>query len=236
MVSVLLFFGIPKGTLGTFHPFPENSFPDSGKKPLFITGFRHVNMAKSKNDLILRDRLQFDVDAAGDAVTVYGRIDLSDYVNVVSLEGLSIKEIRYQLRDPNAARTGVPTQPLIISPASVGSMKLYATTSAYESAVDVGIASPNLISCVTISSYREAITGAGGDTYASFGNEWVEWSTPDLHPAGYPVVTDVLIGIAAENCNRYADTTMEVDIMLIAEPIKLSKDDLNDMLIQAQDL
>ena len=60
-------------------------------------------MAKGKSDLILRDRLQFDVDANGDTTTVYGRIDLSDYVNVVSLEGLSIKEIRYQLRDPDAS-------------------------------------------------------------------------------------------------------------------------------------
>ena len=194
-------------------------------------------MAKGKSDLILRDRLQFDVDVNGDTTTVYGRIDLSDYVNVVSLEGLSIKEIRYQLRDPDAGgKTGVPTQTLIQSPAAVGSMKIYATTSAYESAVDVGIASPNVLSCVTLTSYREVTQPLGADSNTTFSNQWIEWSTPDLHPAGYPVVTDVLIGIAAENANRFADSTMELDIMLIAEPIKLTKDDLNDMLIQAQDL
>ena len=194
-------------------------------------------MAKGKSDLILRDRLQFDVDVNGDTTTVYGRIDLSDYVNVVSLEGLSIKEIRYQLRDPDAGgKTGVPTQTLIMQPAAVGSMKIYATTSAYESAVDVGIASPNVLSCVTLTSYREVTQPLGADSNTTFSNQWIEWSTPDLHPAGYPVVTDVLIGIAAENANRFADSTMELDIMLIAEPIKLTKDDLNDMLIQAQDL
>ena len=45
-----------------------------------------------------------------------------------------------------------------------------------------------------------------------------------------------MIGIAASDCARLSDDTIEVDIMLIAEPIKLTKDDLNDMLIQAQDL
>ena len=67
-------------------------------------------------------------------------------------------------------------------------------------------------------------------------NDWTEWATPDLHPTGYNVVTDLLVGIAADTVTRYSDTTLEVDIMLIAEPIKLTKDDLNDMLIQAQDL
>lgn len=191
-------------------------------------------MAKGKNDLILRDRLQFDVDANGDTATVYGRIDLSDYVDVVSAEGLSIKEVRYNIRDPSVTNTGVIKQTLITSAESFGSMKMYATTSAYESAVDVGIASPNVLSCVTLTSYQ-TLMDATAKTY-TFDNQYVEWSTPDLHPAGYPVVTDLLIGIAADNAKAYASKTLEVDIMLIAEPVKLTKDDLNDMLIQAQDL
>lgn len=191
-------------------------------------------MAKGANDLILRDRLQFDVDANGDTDTVYGRIDLSDYVNVVSAEGLSIKEVRYQLRDPNQTRTGVPAVSLITDSETIASMKIYATTSAYESAVDVGIASPNVLSCVTITSYRESIASDPGSL--TFENQYVEWSTPDLHPDGYPVVTDLLIGISADNAKNFASQTLELDVMLIAEPTKLSKNDLNDMLIQAQDL
>ena len=194
-------------------------------------------MAKGKNDLILRDRLQFDVDVNGDTQTVYGRIDLSDYVNVVTMAGLSIKEVRYQLRDPNSGgNTGVPRQSLLDATGLVASMKIYATTSAYESAVDVGIGSPNCLSMVTITSYKSTGPTSPANGELSFGDQWVEWSTPDLHPAGYPVVTDILIGIAAENCDAYISKTMELDVMLIAEPIKLTKDDLNDMLIQAQDL
>jgi len=188
-------------------------------------------MAVGKNDLILRDRLQFDVNAQGDVPTVYGRIDLSDFVNVVSAKGLAIKEVRYQLRFPNQAHTGTMDPILILTGATFGSLKLYATTSAYESAVDVGISSPNVLSVVEMTSV--ARPGAAED---SFQNAWVEWSTPDLHPAGYNVVTDLLIGIAADNCGNFANQTLELDIMLIAEPIKLTKDDLNDMLIQAQDL
>ena len=189
-------------------------------------------MAVGKNDLILRDRLQFDFDAAGDAATVYGRIDLSDFVNVVTGKGLAIKEVRYQLRDPtNTANTGTLNPKLISGAGVFGSIKMFATTSAYENATDVGISSPNVLSVVEMTT-----TANAGVNELTFQNQWVEWSTPDLHPAGYNVVTDLLIGIAANDCGAIATYTVEVDIMLIAEPIKLTKDDLNDMLIQAQDL
>jgi hypothetical protein len=193
-------------------------------------------MAVGKNDLIMRDRLQFDFDAAGDVATVYGRIDLSDFVNVVSGKGLAIKEVRYQLRDPtNTANTGTLDPLLIGGAGTFASVKMFATTSAYENATDVGISSPNVLSVVEATSVAIIIASANGDA-VSLQNQWVEWSTPDLHPAGYNVVTDLLIGIAANDCLALASKTIEVDVMLIAEPIKLTKDDLNDMLIQAQDL
>ena len=63
-------------------------------------------MAKGNNDLILRDRLQFDVDATGNTALVYGRVDMSDFVNVYKRDGFAVKEVRYQIRDPSQA-TGV---------------------------------------------------------------------------------------------------------------------------------
>lgn len=192
-------------------------------------------MAVGKNDLILRDRLQFDVDENGVTATVYGRIDLSDFVNVVTGKGLAIKEVRYQVRDPtNTANTGTLDPLLIGGAGNFGSLKMFATTSAYENASDVGISSPNVLSVVEMTSVAILIAGAGDA--ASMQNTWTEWSTPDLHPSGYNVVTDLLIGIAANACAAISNRTLEVDIMLIAEPITLSKNDLNDMLIQAQDL
>jgi len=194
-------------------------------------------MAVGKNDLILRDRLQFDFDNTGSVATVYGRIDLSDFVNVVTGKGLAVKEVRYQLRNPTAvasANTGTLDPLLIGGSGTFGSIKMFATTSAYENATDVGISSPNVLSVVEMTSVAILIAGAGDA--ASMQNTFVEWSTPDLHPAGYNVVTDILIGIAANACLALQDQTIEVDVMLIAEPITLSKNDLNDMLIQAQDL
>mgnify|MGYP003630949087 FL=1 len=189
------------------------------------------DMAVGKNDLILRDRLQFDVSATGDVATVYGRMDLSDFVNVVSGKGLAIKEVRYQIRDPAGGNTGTLDPTLLSGTTTDASIKMYATTSAYENAADVGISSPNVLSVVQMTSTRISLP-----TGEALQNDWTEWATPDLHPTGYNVVTDLLVGIAADTVTRYSDTTLEVDIMLIAEPIKLTKDDLNDMLIQAQDL
>jgi len=196
-------------------------------------------MAKGKNDLILRDRLQFTLDGSGDLPVVYGRIDLSDYTSVVNNEGLSIKEVRVQVRDPSLPNTGTFDPDLIQNLGAAGgvakgTMTIYGTTTAYESAVDVGIGSPNTF------FQAEYITFSGKDTGAtapSFTNvDYIQYGTPDLHPSGYVVVSDVLIGIAANDAKAYVDDTLELDIMLIAEPVKVTKDELKEMLAQATDL
>ncbi len=195
-------------------------------------------MAKGKNDLILRDRLQFTLDASGDLPVVYGRIDLSDYVSVVNDEGLSIKEMRIQIRNPLNPNTGTFNPDLIGNNAAagvaLGTMTVYGTTTAYESATDVGIGSPNTFfqaEYVTFSS-KEA-----GATAPSFTNvDFYQYGTPDLHPEGYVVVSDVLVGIASNDAKTYADETLELDVMLIAEPVKVTKNELKEMLAQATDL
>lgn len=188
-------------------------------------------MAKGKNDLILRDRMQFTFDALGNVTTLYGRIDLSDYVSIPKSEGLKIKEVRYQLRNPQVVNTG-NFRLQLTNVATIGSVppsiKMFATTTAYETAQDVGIGSPNVINCVTIRQEYDA------DAYLQ--TEYVDWSTPNLHPEGFPVVTDILIGVAAAGCDLLADDTVELDIMVIAEPVKLTKDDMESMLTQATDL
>ena len=44
-------------------------------------------MAKNVGDVILRDRMEFDLDENGDRTTVYGRIDLSSYISVTQKKG-----------------------------------------------------------------------------------------------------------------------------------------------------
>lgn len=201
-------------------------------------------MAKGSRDIILRDRLQFDTNVSGDTALVYGRIDLSDYVSIVKNEGLAIKEIRFQLRDPN----GTPAFPIwmneedatavSVTPVNESSVRIVATTTAYELAQDIGLASPNVICMYE----RQSVTKASGIGPAAlfnvfeFNENW--YGTPDLHPEGYDVVTDLLIGVVANNLlnSRLVNTTLEIDIMIIAEPKKITSKDLTQMLTQAQDL
>jgi len=197
-------------------------------------------MAKNAGDVILRDRMQFDLDAQGDRSTLYGRIDLSSYVNPVSREGLAIKEVRFQLRDPNGAlnNSGAlpPVADFLSSSGSTGvqsCLKLYATTRAYENASEVGIASPDVL-CVM---EKYAVCGATPAGVSPALLAWEDWYGPkDLHPEGYTVVSDLLIGVAADNWVLQADETLEVDIMLICEPIKITTERMNEILSQAQDL
>ena len=194
-------------------------------------------MAKGKNDLILRDRMQFTF-TGDDIPTLYGRVDLSDYVSIPKSEGLKIKEIRFQVRNPDFANTGSFNQQLNTGATNTefSSLKMYTTTTAYETAVDVGIGSPNVINVVEHQTYfnviQEGATNVGGNMVLSY----FEYGVPDLHPEGFPVVTDLLIGVAAENCERYNNDTLELDVMIIAEKVKLTKDDMEAMLTQATDL
>jgi hypothetical protein len=107
----------------------------------------------------------------------------------------------------------------------------FATTTAYETAADVGIASPNVLCMFERKSSANAT--AGFVTYEDH-----MFGTPDLHPEGYDVVTDLLIGVFGNNLqnSRLVDTTLELDIMIIAEPKKITSKDLTQMLSQAQDL
>ena len=200
-------------------------------------------MAKGANDLILRDRLQFDITSQGGTILVYGRVDMSDYVSIPEAKGLAIKEIRFQLRTRNDGDNGV--WPDFMGPELIASMapdatykssvKLFATTTAYESVVDVGIASPNVICVFDKQSLLIRDTTNNSTVVNTYEHMF---GTPDLHPEGYDIVTDLLIGIACNGLTNEAlsDTTAEVDVMIIAEPKKITSKDLTQMLSQAQDV
>lgn len=196
------------------------------------------SMAKGSSDVILRDRLQFDIDANGNTALVYGRIDLSDYVSIVENKGLAIKEVRFQLRNPNTTLGNWP-QVMIeddVAATTAAYVKMFATTTAYENVNDVGIGSPNVL-CIREQGSTLYVNDPGGaNPGENLVTEHLWWGTPDLHPEGYDVVTDLLIGIACAQIDRLADLTVELDVMLIAEPKKITQKDMTQMLTQAQDL
>ena len=190
-------------------------------------------MAKKTGDIILRDRLQFTLDASGDLPVNYGRIDLSDYVNVVRDEGLQVKEITYQLRKQASTGNSCVFDPVLgQDTTSFARIQVFATTTAYEDAKDVGIASPNVLNNYTLTTSRET----NGDGSQLWENQEHFRGVYDLHPDGYTVITDLLIGVACDSMTKYKSETIELDIMMIAEPKKVSKADLERMLAQATDL
>ena len=199
-------------------------------------------MAKNTGDLILRDRLQFTPDAQGDQSTVYGRFSLDDYVDTLARKGLSIKEVNLMLRDSSAGNTGnfVHSQSngTNISPTTIqrSNLKVFATTRAYENAADVGIASPDVLHIETWTTYLGPQTGGGAapDSTFMYADHNV-YPTENLHPAGFPVVTDLLVGLAVDDWSLINQKDIELDVMLIAEPITITQKQLTEMLVQGQD-
>lgn len=201
-------------------------------------------MAKGNRDVILRDRLEFTTTAGGDTALVYGRVDMSDYVSIVKNEGLAIKEVRFQFRvpaddegwpavmnDPNL--NNVPANAIVEA-----NICAFATTTAYENAADVGIASPNVLCMFELKSQAYSSLVGGSQLGGFIESDAHMYGTPDLHPEGFDIVTDLLIGVYANNLQntRLADSTLELDVMIIAEPKKITQKDLTQMLTQAQDL
>jgi len=205
-------------------------------------------MAKAKTDIILRDRLQFTADGGGDLSLVYGRIDLSDYVNVVKRQGLLVKDIYIQLRDPNAsggtlslANTGIwlpignsiPNAP---DTDDGDAWKVFVSTRAYENAADVGIASPDVLHIEEW--WVHTLAGQAPSQY-DVNVQHNIYPMRDYHPGGYPVVSDLLVGIAVDSSSSnsaWDDVTLEVDIMLIAETTSVTEKHMTQLLTQAQDL
>jgi len=192
--------------------------------------------------------MQFEFAADGQRTTLYGRIDLSDFVNVVRKDGLLIKEIFFQPRVPTGEAVGgviqlpntgafTPYMSDATGSASdtTSALKLFATTRAYQDANQVGIASPDVLAIEEWFSYY-SVNGAltlDGQNYSH-----TRYGPTDLHPDGFLVVSDLLVGIAADNClvGLTAGTIMEVDVLMIAEPTKITAGRLDEMLAQAQDL
>tara|TARA_R100001594_G_scaffold149889_1_gene209071 strand:- start:968 stop:1603 length:636 start_codon:yes stop_codon:yes gene_type:complete len=203
----------------------------------------HPIMAKNAGDIILRDRMEFDLDSNGDRTTVYGRIDLSSYISVTEKKGLAVKQIFFQVREQSSTtldNTGVWDWMVADEVADAGghtaALKVYATSRAFENAANVGIASPDVL-CL-----REYISqtspGVNGTTDVGTSYAYTDrfYGPMDLHPEGYTLVSDLLIGVAADRWLANADSTLEIDILIIAEEVKVTQDRMNDMLQQAQDL
>jgi hypothetical protein len=192
-------------------------------------------MAKRTGDLILRDRLECTFDGGGQRTTLYGRFDLSEYVSVVNRKGFKIKEIHFQPRlgyspwsNTGAWNPGLQN----LTDIQASAFKLWACTTAYESAADVGVASPGVVALEEWVSLGYNSGGAQGNGH-QFSH--TVYTPTDLHTDGYITVTDLLIGVAADDCSGLVDATIEIDVLLVGEPVSVTAADMTMMLAQGQD-
>ena len=198
-------------------------------------------MAKSSSDVILRDRLQFTIPSSGNVNTQYGRLDLQDYVSAVDRKALSIKEIYIQFRTPNSAaqdNTGEPVlllRPGVLDGVTNSCLKVFATTRAYELAAQVGIGSPDVCHMETWRTSTQGFAGPQGNANTVL-YDHRRFGPMDLHPEGFPVISDLLIGVAADELDALDDEVVELDILVIAEPITVTQKTLTQMLTQQTDL
>ncbi len=201
-------------------------------------------MALGKNDLILRDRFQFTLNSDGEIDTVYGRLDMSDFVNVTEQKGFRVKDIVLQIRDPNNVAGGVANtgnwQPAGDGWATLGSdaynaWKITVGSRAYESLSDVGIASPDILHVETWTQWMN-YPGAGEIAQVTEHNIY---PMRDLAPGGYTVVSDILVGVSVDTLSTndtWDDGVIEIDLMVIGKPTSVTQKAMTQLLVQAQDL
>ncbi|GAH16281.1 unnamed protein product, partial [marine sediment metagenome] len=156
--------------------------------------------------------------------------------------------IYMQVRDPNHALTGNSNTgiwSILSSDINTGIVpdidvanyfKLFVSTRAYEDASDVGIASPDVLHIEDFALVRMTTAPNFSITSNHVHNIF---PMRDYHPGGYPVVSDLLVGIAvdvAATDTGLDAATLEVDIMLIAETTSVTEKHMTQLLTQAQDL
>jgi len=200
--------------------------------------------------------MEFTTDANGDLAARYGRIDLDDYINVAKREGLVIKEIHFQFLNPitngtvvaGMSNTGIFT-PLPAEHTGPDDfniqlgLKTYATTTAYTDASEVGIGSPDVLAIEELSCVQEGYGDAAGNVLA-FQIERNNYGVTDLHPSGFPIISDLLVGVAMDTAylgggapaRYYADATVTLDVMIVAAPKTFTIADFGTIIAQQQDL
>ena len=101
--------------------------------------------------------------------------------------------------------------------------------------MDVGIASPDVL-CVEegqwVVSPANAVSPMGA--WAQWDRKW--YGPDDLHPEGFTIVSDLLIGIAFDTWVLKQGQTLELDVLIVADEVTVTTERMNALLSQQQDL
>lgn len=206
------------------------------------------------------DRLQFSLpNGSGDQQTIYGRVDMSDFIDPVSNKGVIIHDVQFQVRNPNGTQnslnntgmwswfedmTGTVAASWSDTNRNVG-LKLCALNTAYQDLGEVGISTDGLY-CVqehtafqSNSSIADAATQLAGGM-SSIWYEQKDWTVSDLHGDGALLLSDLLIGLAADNLTVGAgsavDIEIEVDVVVHFTEKKVTQKEITQMITSNLDV
>lgn len=196
----------------------------------------------SSGDVMIRDRFQVQVNADGNIATLYGRVDLSDYNDLPQSRGLMVKHVRASIRDRSdtlLTNTGnfnyfSNTDLSITTDSYISSAtKLWVTTRAYSNGEEVGIASPDVL-YTKETTLLGSFNGANSQNFV--GNLYTEENLGDFAPHGFPIISDLLVGIAMDKYDTFDDEYIEVDFFAIVSPKKFTQKQVLEMTSQQTDL
>jgi len=200
------------------------------------------------------DRLSFTVpNGSGDVGTIYGRMDMSDFIDPTSNRGVIVHDVQFNLRNPAGTKstltnTGMfslfENMPASVAPSwddedrNIG-VKLCALNTAYQDLAEIGISTDGVY-CIqehyafqSYHSIADAASGVGGG-YSSLAYELRDWTVNDLHGDGALLLSDLLIGIACDNLQlgdaAAADIDIEVDVVVHFSEKKVTNKEITAMI------
>lgn len=200
------------------------------------------------------DRLSFTLpNGSGDQATIYGRLDMSDFIDPTQNRGVIVHDIQFNLRNPNGTKSGLTNTGAFSlfenMPGNLGvgwsdddrniAVKLCALNTAYQDLGEVGISTDGVYAMqemVAFQSYHSLADAAAGIAagYSSVVQETRNWTVGDLHGDGSLLLSDLLIGIATDNVQlgdaAAADIEIELDVVVHFSEKKVTQKEITQML------
>jgi hypothetical protein len=200
------------------------------------------------------DRLSLTLpNGTGDVATIYGRLDMSEFIDPVANRGVIVHDSQFQLRNPTGTKSGLTNtgmfslleaMPGAIAPAwddedrNIG-VKLVALNTAYQDLGECGLSTDGVYAIqehYAFQSYHSiadaAAQLAGG--YSSVVMETRDWTVSDIHGDGALLLSDLLIGVALDNVQlgdaAAADIDIEIDVVVHFTEKKVSQKEITQMI------
>ena len=206
------------------------------------------------------DRLKLTLpNGTGDQSTIYGRLDMSDFIDPSSNRGVIVHDVQFQLRNPNGTKNSLTRTGMwswfenmdgtigltwADDNRNVG-VKLVALNTAYQDLAEVGISTDGVYAVQehtafqAHSSIADSTQGLAGG-FASLWYNKEDWTVEDLHGDGMLLLSDLLIGVAMDNLQvgdgLATDIDFEIDVVVHFSEKKVSQKEITQLITSNLDV